>query len=195
MHRTDGEVGLPHFLRQPVHLPLGVAKDDGLGNGEGVVQVAQCVKLPLFTLYSDEKLLDTFKSQLVTLDQDPDGITHELRSHLEDLVGQGGGDEQDLGGGWEVTVDVVDLFLEAFVQHLVSLIKDEHFEAPGTQCPPSDHVKDTTRCTRDNMLAKIELADVFAQVGSTNASMALDIHVVTESQNDLLDLDGQLTSR
>ena len=48
------------------HLPLGVAEDDGLCDGEGVVKVTQSVELPLFTLDRHEKLFDSFQSQLIT---------------------------------------------------------------------------------------------------------------------------------
>ena len=93
-----------------------------MGNSESVVEVAQSVELPLLSLHSNEELLDALQGQLVTLDQDPDGVGHELAGHLEDLVGQSGGDEADLGGRREVSVDVVDLFLEPLVQHLVGLV-------------------------------------------------------------------------
>ena len=90
MHGAHSEVGLSHFLGQPVHLPLGVTEDDGLGDGQSVVQVTQRVKLPLLSLNSNKELLDALQCQLVTLDQDPDGVRHELGGHLEDLMGQGG---------------------------------------------------------------------------------------------------------
>lgn len=66
VHGGHGEVGLPHLLRQPVHLPLGVAEDDGLRDGQRVVQVAQGVKLPLLSLHGHEELLDALQGQLVT---------------------------------------------------------------------------------------------------------------------------------
>lgn len=48
------------------HLSLGVAEDDGLCDGQGVVQVTQGVKLPLLSLHGDEELLDPLQSQLIT---------------------------------------------------------------------------------------------------------------------------------
>lgn len=48
------------------HLPFGVAEDDGLSDGQRVIQIAQSVKLPLFSFHCHEKLLDAFQSQLVT---------------------------------------------------------------------------------------------------------------------------------
>ena len=130
VHGAHSEVRLPHLLREPVHLTLGVAEDDGLGDGESVVQVAERVELPLLPLHGYEELLDALQCQLVTLDQDPDGVGHELAGHLEDLVGQSGGDEADLGGRREVSVDVVDLFLEPLVQHLVGLVQNQHLDSP-----------------------------------------------------------------
>ena len=66
MHRGDGEIGLSHLLRQPLHLPLGVAEDDCLCDCEGVVQVTQRVKLPLLLLHGNKELFDSFQCQLIT---------------------------------------------------------------------------------------------------------------------------------
>ena len=40
------------------HLPLGVAEDNSLCEGERVVQVTQCGKLPLLLLHRHKELLD-----------------------------------------------------------------------------------------------------------------------------------------
>lgn len=50
-------------------LPLGVAEDDGLCDGQSVVQIAQRVKLPLLSLHGDEELLYSLQSQLVTAER------------------------------------------------------------------------------------------------------------------------------
>jgi hypothetical protein len=60
---------------------------------------------------------------------------------------------------------------------------------------PFDHVKDPTGRSRDNVLAIVEFLDVFSKRGATNAGMALDIHVVTEGEDDRLNLSCQLSSR
>lgn len=66
MHRTDSEVGLLHFLCEPVHLPFSVTENHSLCDGQSVIQVTQSVKLPLLSLYSYKELLNAFQSQLVT---------------------------------------------------------------------------------------------------------------------------------
>ena len=53
------------------YLTLGVAEDDGLGDGERVVEVTQRVKLPLLALHRHEELLDSLQRQLVTFHQNP----------------------------------------------------------------------------------------------------------------------------
>ena len=42
VHGANGEVGLPHLLRQPVHLPLGVAEDHRLQCMPGQQQIWTC---------------------------------------------------------------------------------------------------------------------------------------------------------
>ena len=110
MHRRDREVRLSHLLGEPINLSLCRAEDDGLGDSERVVEIAERVELPLLALDGDEKLLDTFERQLITLDEDSDWVRHELVGHLEDLVGKSGGDKAHLRCWWEVSVHVVDLF-------------------------------------------------------------------------------------
>ena len=133
VHGAHSEVRLSHLLSEPVHLALGVAEDDGLGDGQSVVEIAQRVELPLLSLHSHEELLDAFQGQLVTLHQDPDGVGHELAGHLQDLVRQSGRDEADLGSGGQVSVHVIDLLLESLVQHLIGLVQDQHLDSPGRE--------------------------------------------------------------
>ena len=101
------EVSSVHLLSQPFDLPAGVAENDGLGDCQGLVQIAEGVQFPLFTLnlkhksqqfeldipglmlncmlaltYLDVELADTLQSQLLFLDQDADRFTHELLGDL-----------------------------------------------------------------------------------------------------------------
>ena len=66
MHGGHSEVGFPHLVREPVYLAFGVAEDHSLGDSESVIEVAQGVKLPLFSLHSHKELFDTLQGQLVT---------------------------------------------------------------------------------------------------------------------------------
>jgi hypothetical protein len=67
------------------HLPPGIAEDNSLRDSESIVEITQGVEFPLLLFHSDEELLDAFQGQLVTLDQNSDGVRHELVRHLENL--------------------------------------------------------------------------------------------------------------
>lgn len=195
VHGADCKVRLAHLLRQPVDLSLRVAEDDGLSDGERVVQVAQRVELPLLPLDGHEELLDAFQRQLIAFHQDADRIRHELAGHLEDLVGKRGRDEADLRRWRQITVNVVDLLFEAFVEHLVGLVQHQHLDRSGPQHAPLDHVEDAAGRSAHDVLTVIQLSDVLAQVCAADAGMALDVHEVTQSEDDLLDLHRQLAGR
>lgn len=126
MHAADSKVRLSHLFCQPVDLASGVTENDRLRNGQSVIQITKRVKLPVFLFDGDEELLDSFKSQFITLYEDSDRVGHELGSHFEDIMREGGGDNNDLGGGREVSVDVVNLVLETLVEEFVRFIKNEH---------------------------------------------------------------------
>ena len=201
-----------HLLSEPVDLPPGVAKDNGLSDGNGLVEIAERVKLPLFLLDSNIELLDTFKGQLIALDKNSDGITHELLGDLEDISRHGGGEENDLGilgkelEDWDSVRShiisrisegptFVDLVLESTGQHLVGLIKTENLDAIGPESPAVDHIKHPSWGTDDDMDALLELGHILANIGASDASVALDVHVIAKGDDNFLNLLSQLAGR
>jgi hypothetical protein len=52
---------------------------------------------------------------------------------------------------------------------------------------------DTARGTDDDLGAVLEGLHVLTNAGATNAGVALNVHEITNGDNDLLDLLGQLT--
>lgn len=58
-----------------------------------------------------------------------------------------------------------------------------------TQVSPGKHVKHTSRCAHHYVRGlSLELLDLATEIGPSDAGMAGCPHVVTQSQNDLLDL-------
>jgi hypothetical protein len=112
VHGGDGEVTGSELVREPVDLATGVAEDDGLRDRDGLVEIRQGVELPLLLLDGDVELLDTLKGELVLLDKDADGVAHELGGDLEDVLGHGGREQDDLGRLGKQLEDVVDLLSE-----------------------------------------------------------------------------------
>ena len=113
VHGRDGEVTGSELVGEPVDLPAGVAEDDGLGDGDGLVEVGERVELPVLLLDSNLELLDTLQGKLVLLVETADGVPLELGRDLEDILGHGGGQEDNLGRLGKELEDVVDLLREA----------------------------------------------------------------------------------
>lgn len=81
-------------------------------------------------------------------------------------------------------------------QHLVSLIEDEELHLVGLQGTTLDHVVDTAGGTDNNLRTLTESVHVLTDTGTTDTGMAGDVlHEVTDGDDDLLDLLGQLTGR
>lgn len=93
-----------------------------------------------------------------------------------------------------MAVNVVDLLFEASGKHFIGFIQNEHFDIFGPQVAAFDHVVDAARSAGYNVLAVIEFLDILANFCATNARMNLDIQVITECQEDTLDLLGEFAS-
>lgn len=195
VHGGDSEVTGSELVGEPVDLPAGVAEDDGLGDGDGLVQVGEGVELPLLLLDGNVELLDTLEGKLSLLDQDTDGVAHELGGDLEDVLGHSGGQQDDLGRLRQQLEDVVDLLGETTRKHLIGLVEDEHLHVVGLEDTALDHVVDTTRGTDNDLGTLLESLHVLTDVGTADTGVALDAHEVTDGDNDLLDLLSKLTSR
>ena len=79
----------------------------------------------------DVELLDTLEGELVTLDENPHGLVHELAGDLKGLWGEGGREDPDLELGREELENVVNLVLETTREHLVGLIQNKHLSEQG----------------------------------------------------------------
>lgn len=112
VHGGDSEVTGSKLVSEPVNLSPGVAENDGLGDGDSFVEIGQSVELPVLLLNSDVELLDTFEGKFGLLDEDTDRVAHELGGNLENVLGHGSGQKDDLGGLGKELEDIVDLLGE-----------------------------------------------------------------------------------
>mmetsp|Transcript_29253 Transcript_29253/g.61929 ORF Transcript_29253/g.61929 Transcript_29253/m.61929 type:complete len:327 (+) Transcript_29253:678-1658(+) len=195
VHRGDREVVRAHLVRQPLDLPPLVAEDHGLRDGQRVVQVAQRVKLPLLLLHRHEELLDPVQRQLVALHQDPDRIRHELARHFKHIPRQRRRHQHHLRLRRQVTVNVIDLFLEAPAQHLVRLVQDEQFDVPRPHRAALDHVVQTAGGAADHVHPALQLANILAHTLPADAAVRLHVHEVADREDHLVRLRRQLASR
>ena len=91
--------------------------------------------------------------------------------------------------------DLVYLVLKTTGQHLVGLVETEDLDVVGAESTAVDHVEHTTRGADDDLDALLELGHVLTDVSAADASVALDVHVVAEGDDDLLDLLRELAGR
>jgi hypothetical protein len=82
---------------------------------------------------------------------------------------------------------------ETYGKHFIGLIKNEHLHGVGLQESSLDHVLDTTWGTNNDLGTLLKSLHVITNAGTTDACVALNVHEVTDSDNDLLDLLGQFT--
>jgi hypothetical protein len=87
-----------------------------------------------------------------------------------------------------VLEDFVDLVLKTAGKHLICLIEAEDLHTVGAKSASVDHIEDTAWGTDDDMAALLELLHVLAYICATNTSVAFDVHIVAEGDDDLLNL-------
>ena len=133
-------------------------------------------------------MLDTFERQLVPLHKNAHGITHKFLRHLQDVRRHRRRQQNDLRVLRQELEQLVNLVLEASGQHLVRLVETEYLDSVRPERSPVDHVVHPSRRAHDDVNALLQLGHVLAHVGTTDAGMTLDVHIVPECDHDFLDL-------
>jgi len=194
VHDGDGEVLLGHALLELLDSLLGVTVDKSLVDVKVGVEVEENFHLPLLLLDGDVILVDTFEGELLVLDEDLGGVSHEMLGELKNFGREGGREEGNLDVVGEVLEDVLNLLLESAGEHLISLIEHEQLEVVRLHEASLHHVVDTSGGADNNVDATLlENTNVFLHDGSSDASVDLDAHVLTDGVHDVGNLHGELT--
>ena len=195
VHDADSEVVLGHGLLEVLNSLLGVTVDEGLVDVQVGVQVEEDFHLPLFFLDSDVVLVDTFKSELLVLDENLCGVSHEVLGHTKDLRREGSREESNLDVSGKELEDVLNLGLETTGQHLVGFVQNEQLEVLSLEESSLHHIVNTSGGSDDDVSAtRLELLNIVLDDGTTNASLDLDLHVLTDGVHYVSNLHGELTS-
>jgi hypothetical protein len=80
-------------------------------------------------------------------------------------------------------------------KHFISLVENEHLHAVGLEETALDHVLNTTGSADNNLRAVLKGLHILTDTGTTDTSVALDLHEISDGNNDLLDLLSKLTGR
>ena len=190
-----GEVFVLHGLGQPVHLSAGVAVDDSLGDGEGLVQIAQSVELPVLLLQRNVELLDTLQGQLVLLHQNADGIAHELLGNLKNVERHSGREQSHLHVLVQHTEGVVDLLLETSAEHFISLIEAEQLAVSQIQVTTLDEIVHTTGSSNNHLHTITQLLHILLNGSSSHAAVHDHVHELGQILQHRENLKSQLTGR
>jgi len=109
----NGEFSASHFVCQPIDLPSGIAENDGLGDVEGIVQVAKGIEFPVLPFDGNIKLFDSFQGQFVSFDQNSNWLVHESSSDFESFWWHSGAENSDLSLAGQNLEDIVHLVFES----------------------------------------------------------------------------------
>ena len=83
--------------------------------------------------------------------------------------------------------------MKTYGKHLIGLVKNEHLHRVGLQESSLNHVLDTTWGTDNDLGTFLKSLHVITNAGTTDTCVALNVHEITDGDNDLLDLLGQFT--
>ena len=162
VHASDDEILFSHGGLELVDPLLGVTVDDGLLDVQVGVQVNEDVNLPLVLLDGDIVLVNTLKGEVFLLDEDLCGVAHEMLGQGKGLGRESSREEANLDVSGQELEDVLDLLLEATVEHVISLIQDEELEVVCLKEASTHHVVDTSWGTNNDVLAFLQRLDVLA---------------------------------
>ena len=95
------------------------------------------------------------------------GAAQEVLGQLLHLPGPGGGPHEDLSVRTNLLEDLPDLWLEAHVQHPVSLVKDEVGGPPEVHLASLQEVNKTSRGRDANLCAILNISQLGSLGGST----------------------------
>jgi hypothetical protein len=94
-----------------------------------------------------------------------------------------------LGRGYTIPNAKTDYNLNGYPNLSLKQYFNASTEVALTESAPVDHVEDTSGCSDDDLAALVQLVDVLADVGASDAGVALSIHVVAQGNHHLLDLE------
>jgi len=192
-HGVDGVLVLSHESGKLLNTLLGVAEDDALVDVHSGIQLVEDVVLPGLLLNSNVELSDTFKGQLGLVNQNSDGVVHEVLGELEGLGGKGGGEKGDLDILGKVLENLLNLVSEADLEHLISLVHDEQLEVVSLEDSSLQEVEHSSGSSNNDVDAVLNVLDALLHAGSTDTGVDLDAEVLSESVDDKSDLNSELS--
>ena len=82
------------------------------------------------------------------------------------------------------------MVFEAKIEHLIGLVKYEHFDRLGLESSSLYHVENTTWSATHDVDTMLKLENVIIHISASDAAVNFDTHVITKRQDNFLRLLG-----
>ncbi len=105
------------------------------------------------------------------------GRVHDGLGELDDLGGNGGGEQSDLAIGGNQLDDFVDLLQEPHPEHLIGLVDNQHPQVRRVEDLPIHHVPDSSGGPNDDVDAVLQALLVFSDLSPSGAEVDLGLQV------------------
>jgi hypothetical protein len=123
------ELVLPHVVRQHLSALLGVHLDDAQPDVDLLEELGDDLLLEVLLGNFAVELADALQRELLVLDEDDDGLVHEVVGDGQRVFLERGRKQADLQPvARQLAEDVLHLLLEPAVQHLICLVQDEELK-------------------------------------------------------------------
>ena len=143
----------------------------------------------------DPALIDVRRGQSFGLDVHADRIVEVGLRDAADVIGHRRREERDLARGWRDAEDVLDVFDEAHLEHLVCFVEDQHLELGEVERAALDVVEHAPRCPDDDRRAGLEPAELLAVPDPSVDGQDLERQELGERVERGRDLLGELARR
>lgn len=185
VHGRDCEVVLIHGLLELEDSLFGVAIDQSLIDIEVGVEIEEDLHLPLFLLDGNVILTDTLEGKIFGLDKNFLWVSHEMFGQSQDVVWHSGREKSNLDVSGQEFENLLNLLLESSGEHLIGLVHDEESEIISLEEVLLHHIVNSTGCSDNDVNASLlKKVDVILDGGSSDASVNLNAHVLSDGVHD-----------
>ena len=94
---------------------------------------------------------------------------------------------------WQISIDIIDLVLEALGQHFICLVEDEHLHRGGLESSSQYHVVDSAGSPGNDVTPMLQVKDVVIDISSADTTVNFNLHEVTKGETNTLCLLCQLS--
>ena len=193
---AHGKIFAPHRivkLNDPLHR---VAVNDGLRDGNAFVQIHQRHQLFMVVVERNVKLRNAFQGHEFRLDENLDGVPHDLADNVVQLVGDGGAEHDHLRRIGQKLENVVKLVLEPLRQNFVGFVQHDHFQMFGLDHAAVQKIQNAARASNKHLrVGGANVVDVAVDGGTADQKVRPQFGLRAQRTEHAVDLVGELSRR